>query len=148
MKLITYSIKNNKFYRNNQEIKESIIKDELGGDRFRKLKREKEIRVRSSIIKTESIPKENKPKKIKKDPNEKLYEKNKSLYKVDHTTYKTGLRIELWRKNTKYGYYNFVTYLETDSEEEIKEKIILDIKEQSKKEKEKKNKSLISDDDI
>lgn len=157
MKLITYSIKDNKYYRNNEEVEPSILKEELGGDRFRKLRRNKEIRVQSSKItikeiikkdkpkKEKKVKKEPKPKKIKKNSDERLFEINKDLYKIDHTTYnKAGPKIELWRKNIRYGYYNFVAYLESD--EDFKERVIQDIKDQAKKEKAKRN--IITDDDI
>lgn len=37
-------------------------------------------------------------------------------YKVEINYYKSGKKIELWRKNLKYGYYNFVCYLEKESD--------------------------------
>jgi hypothetical protein len=37
-------------------------------------------------------------------------------YKVEVNYYKSGKKIELWRKNARYGYYNFVCYLEKESD--------------------------------
>lgn len=79
---------------------------------------------------------------------EKLYQSNKSNYKVDHTVYKSGPKIELWRKNKKYGYYNFAAYLNDETEETLRKAIINDIYTQEKIAKAKKNKDVIQDDDI
>lgn len=137
MKLITYTLSNGAYYRDNQEITEDQIRTELSSDQFRKLKREKEIRVRNKgqvII----------PKKEKKSKDDKLFEKYNQDYKLDIGKYRTGDRLEVWRKNKKYGYYNFVAYIE--SEDEFKETVIKDIKEQSSKDKVKKSSSIIDED--
>lgn len=39
-------------------------------------------------------------------------------YKVEVNFYKSGKKIELWRRNSKYGYFNFVCYLENESDAE------------------------------
>lgn len=56
-----------------------------------------------------------------------MYEKKKDIYKVEEYDYMGKHKIELWRKNIKKGFYNFVTYLDINSEEVIKEAIIKDI---------------------
>lgn len=85
-----------------------------------------------------------------KAQNDKLLAKNKDDYKVDICSYKTGEKIELWRKNKKYGYYNFATYLENTNEDTVNNAIIADVKEQEKIQKTKKSKKSeqTSDDEI
>ena len=67
-----------------------------------------------------------------------LYEKNKDKYKVETHTYPSGTKIELWKKNKRYGYYNFIDYIPTTVEEDIKNKIIEDILKGDKNEKSKR----------
>lgn len=137
MKLITYKIKKGAYYRENTEINEDQIKAELSPDQFRKLKREKEIRIRN---KGQIILE----KKEKKNKDDKLFEKHKENYRLEVGKYRTGDRLEIWRKNKKYGYYNFVSYI--TSEDEFKDTVIKDIKEQSSKEKSKKVSTIIDED--
>ena len=37
-------------------------------------------------------------------------------YKIEINYYKSGKKIELWKKNEKYGYFNFMCYLEKESD--------------------------------
>lgn len=61
----------------------------------------------------------------KKD--ERLYNENKNKYKIEYNKYNIGNKIELVKKN-KYGYYNFVSYLDSDEESCIEQAILQDIK--------------------
>lgn len=56
-----------------------------------------------------------------------IYEKNKDNYKIEQHTYSKEIRIELWRKNKKKGFYNFVKYLDNNDEETIKLEIVKDV---------------------
>lgn len=81
----------------------------------------------------------------------KLLTKNKPDYKTETCTYNSGgVKFELWRKNKKYGYYNFATYLSNLDEETVNAAIIADVKEQEKIQKSKKSKRSEenSDDEI
>ena len=58
----------------------------------------------------------------------KLLNKVKSLYKVEKGYQKGKKRLVLWRRNERYGYYNFVTYF--DNESDLDELIVKDQKNQ------------------
>ena len=73
-------------------------------------------------------------KKISQKRLNTLYEQRKSNYKVEINTYPSGIKIELWKKNKRYGYFNFIDYLSDDKEETIKEKIIENILKEVNKE--------------
>ena len=49
-----------------------------------------------------------------------IYEKKKHLYKVEEHDYKSGHKIELWKKNIKKGFYNCIKNLENNNLETIK----------------------------
>ena len=61
-----------------------------------------------------------------------LYEKKKCSYKVETHDYPTGTKIELWKKNKRYGYFNFIDYLKDNNEETIKQAILEDIQKGDK----------------
>lgn len=82
--------------------------------------------------------KQEKIKKQRKSKEEKLLDKYKDDYRVETCKYKTGEKTELWRKNKRYGYYNFVSYLDSCDEEIVNKAIIDDVNNQAKLAKEKK----------
>lgn len=112
--MIEYTYKRNKIYKNNIEISIEQAKKELGNWRFKKLETTKRCRMRD---------------KIKKQSNaiDKLYEANKQYYHIEEHNNK----IELWRYNTKYGYCNFVKYLESRDEKLLKYVIAEDVRNNS-----------------
>ena len=65
--------------------------------------------------------------KISQKKLDNLYEKKKCEYKVETHDYPTGTKIELWKKNKRYGYFNFICYLKDNSEETIKQTILENI---------------------
>lgn len=55
--------------------------------------------------------------------------KYSKMYRVEKPLYNgKRIKIELWRKNKNYGYYNFVCYLNTEEPTEINNAILTDIK--------------------
>lgn len=110
---IQYKIEGNKIFKNDIEISKKQAKAELKSYQLKKLKDNKEVRKRVEDIT---------PKKSK---DEKLLEKYRKDYKVEEHMYSSGIRLELWRKNPRYGYYNFIAYLEDATQETI-DKIILE----------------------
>lgn len=163
--MIDYTFVNQKYYRDNQEITKEQAIQELGAKvRYNWLIKTGRCSIRESTFKkvmgnidtvndTVKLPKGRKivDKKLDKQQKEleKLYQQNKDDYRIEHTTYaKLGPKIELWRKNKKYGYYNFATYLVDESEETIKNAIVTDIQNQAQLVKTKKNKQVTEDDDV
>ena len=128
-----------------KEIKIISIKEaeqELPEWHFKQLVLKKQIGIRE-------LPK----KKIKKEivikpkvlPDDKLFEKHKSEYKMSMEPYHGKMKLGISRYNKRYGYWNFISYIE--SEEDFKQVVINDIKQQDKVAKQKKNK-IVEDDDI
>lgn len=109
---IYYKLENNKILKDNIEIPKKQARLELKSYQLKKLKDNKEVRKRVEDI----TP--------KKSRDEKLLEKHRKDYKVEEHMYSSGIRLELWRKNPRYGYYNFIAYLEDATQETI-DKIIL-----------------------
>lgn len=74
---------------------------------------------------------------IKQKKDDALYAANKAKYRLEIGWYNhhTEQRLEIWRKNPK-GFYNMVAYI--NSEDEYKDRVIQDIKEQQKSKKQKK----------
>lgn len=143
MKLVTYSLKKGKYYRDNEGIEESEVKLDLSADQFRKLKREKEIRVRVSSIKNPNYEPKQKKKRVKLSKDDKLFEEYKSQYKITQEPYYGEKRNGISRLN-RNGYWNFISWL--DNEEEYKDKVIADIK--SQRGLKKPRKIQVEDDDI
>lgn len=144
MKTIGYDFKDNRYYQDGQEIDAIKVKQLLSSAQYNWLHKTGHVNVRKHKDQIEVV----KPTKHKQSPDERLYHKHKDEYKVEHTKYKNGaeIRIELWRKNKKYGYYNFAAYLQDGSEEEVYQAIIADVKNQEQLNKVKKNK--VVDDDL
>lgn len=145
MKLVQYKLIQNKYYRNETLITKAQAKEELRGQKFRELNRTGKCNVRQSSIPITIEPKEKKVRtKINKDL--KLLEQVRPDYKIELAKYKTGPRLELWRKNHKFGYFNFVAYLENDTKEYIDKIILKDAKNQKLEQKKKKGLIIIEDD--
>ena len=130
--MIHYTFDKLKYYKDNREIDFKQLKKELSKDRIEKLKTTGKCNIRkTSIAKGVKLSKNEKTILREQQLNEKLYQARKADYRVEYTTYpKSGRKIELWRKNKRYGYFNFVAYLVNDSEENIKNIVLKDIKEQ------------------
>lgn len=147
MGLLSFKYDDSRYYLNDSEIDETKAKNMLNSTQLKLLLKNGFIRIRSKNEVTKEPV-----KKIKLSADDKLFEKSKADYRVDHTKYKDGIRIELWRKNKKYGYYNFAAYLNSDSDIEFKEAVIKDVKEQNKIAQEKKQKKAtifdFSDNDL
>lgn len=77
------------------------------------------------IIHTDEIKNLNPSKKELKEA-----EKIKSLYKVEQFKSSKGLYYDLWRLNKRFGYYNFACHINGDSESDIIEGIIQDLRNQ------------------
>lgn len=147
MSLLSFKYDDSRYYLNDSEIDETKAKNMLNSTQLKLLLKNGFIRIRSKNEATKEPV-----KKIKLSADDKLFEKSKADYRVDHTKYKDEIRIELWRKNKKYGYYNFAAYLNSDSDIEFKEAVIKDVKEQNKIAQEKKQKKAtifdFSDNDL
>lgn len=150
MKLINYKFINSRFYRNDTEVTEELVKSELRKPVFEWLLKTGECRARD---KSDEKPIEKKEKQIKilevkpkVISDDKLFEKHKHDYKIEMAPYKGKLKLGIERKNKKYGYFNFVCYIE--SEDDFKQAVINDIKSQEKLAKDKKQPKEIIDDDI
>lgn len=155
MKLLHFILNDQKYYLDDVEIGEDTAKSILNEKQFKLLLKNKSINIRgNSNIDAKSLKIDSKQEEIKSTTklskaDLKLISKYKSDYKVEHTTYaKSGPKIEMWRKNKRYGYYNFAAYLDSDEQEVVDLAILNDIREQSRLASEKKKKSSIIDDDI
>ena len=146
---IEYKKDKNKYYKDNSPITLTKLKKELKNYQLKKLNENGFCNVR-----VETRPKE---KRKKETPEEKairldnaIYNKNINNYKIDYCTYKKGsfsqTRKELWRKNSRYGYFNFVCYVDNLDDSDIKDIIIADVKNQIQLAKSAK--APVSDDDI
>lgn len=120
-KTIHYTFINNNFYRENIKLDEKQVEKEIGHFRFLKLRREGKCNVRSNNIDSKDFTGQTLSKREQKLLNEK-----KNLYKTEIGNYKSGIKFELWRKS-KYGYYNFVEYIENLNEDTIETAILKDI---------------------
>lgn len=119
MKLITYRIVYGKYYKDSEEISEEQIKKDLPKYKYKELLENEQCKVRAKTNKNENS------QLSKKE--EKLLEKERNKYKVEYGHYRTKDTIELWKKNKKYGYYNFLQYLENNKKETIEKAILNDI---------------------
>ena len=77
---------------------------------------------------------------------DKLFNDNRVNYKMSKEPYKGTMKWGISRHNKKYGYWNFVCYLE--SEDDFKIKVIDDIKRQKGLMKNQKRQVEDVDDDI
>ena len=147
MKMITYERINNSYYKDKQLIDQLQVSLELPAYAFEKLQQSTICKVRQQTV--ETTYKANKKKynaeKRKQDKQKakdnKLLDKYKNLYITQFEPYKGSKRFALLRKNTKRGFYNFVTYLDDDTTQYINDQILIDIKKQLAL----KNKSNIDD---
>lgn len=150
---IHYTFVESNFYKENKKVSEDLVKHELNNNQFRWLLKTGKCNIYSKnieIIKTEDKPlKQPKPIKIKpKVPDDKLYEMHKFEYRIVKMPYKHTIKLGVERHN-KRGYYNFVTYLE--SEDNYRDAVIQDIKDQltlqQYKKLARKNEFMIGDED-
>lgn len=127
MSLVKFVYQNKKYYKENKELSAIETEKELGHYRFLKLKRlgKYSIRVENPAINSDNNV--NHIKSLKKKET-LILNKNKALYRVEEHVYKGILKIELWKKNLKYGYSNFITYLDNKDEDTINQAILKDIK--------------------
>lgn len=114
-----YRIIGNKYQKSGKNISLKQVKKDLTPQQFYRLKKTKLCKIR---IKDQEIEKNK-----KKSKDELLIQSNFNNYKLENGLHKGVKKLELWRKNTKFGYYNFVCYL--NSKEEINEAILKDIKQ-------------------
>ena len=144
---ITYALENNKILKGSKIITLEEARKELGYNRLHRLKITKQIRVNpNKLIKNKKLFKvADDPKPLTDD---ELFEKYRYDYIIRLLPYHKILKLCIERKNPKYGYYNFITYI--DSEDEFKDIVIKDIKirlnENSKIKK--KDQELLEDYDI
>lgn len=66
---------------------------------------------------------------------DKLYEKYKENYRVEIS--KRNNKVELWKKNKRYGYYNFIDYIKDNNIDSIKERVVKDIIKEKENEESK-----------
>ncbi|WP_300924541.1 hypothetical protein [uncultured Clostridium sp.] len=128
MIFIVYALNDNQVLRNNSKVMSiEEARDELGYQKFYRLKNQKIIRVNpNKLIKNKKLfYKETKPKELTDD---ELFEKYQDNYVLKKQSYHKTSKLSIERKNNKYGYYNFLTYI--DSEDQFKDIVIKDIKEQ------------------
>lgn len=118
MKLITYRIIYGKYYKDKQEITQEQAKKDLSTYKYKELILNEECKVRNKEENNSSLL-------TKKE--EKLLEKERNKYKVEYGHYRTKNTIELWKKNKKYDYYNFLQYLENDKKETVEKAILNDL---------------------
>ena len=126
MKLLHFKLDEDRYYLDDQEISKNKVIEQLNSTQFKILHEKGFINIRQQS----------------NNRNNKLLDKYKSLYKIEYD--KKG-RIELWRKNVRYGYFNCVCYLDNDSEETLNAAIIKDQEFISNK-KEQKSSVFIKDD--
>lgn len=125
---VVYEYKNGKYYKDKNEISEQQALNELVKYQYSKLKTNGICNVRLRDLDA--------PKSFNKD-NVKYYDiKEKSILKANRQLYKTeaskkynGEKFELWKKNKKYGYYNFICYIDNEDEDTINDAILKDIAE-------------------
>lgn len=116
--------------------------EELPDWHFKQLLQKKQIGIRE-------LPKKKVKKEIVVKPkltsDDKLFEKHKADYKMSMEPYHGKMKLGISRHNKRYGYWNFVSYIE--SEDDFKQVVLDDIKNQDKLSKQKKNK-IVEDNDI
>ena len=132
--IITYEIKNKKYFKDGTQITKKQVKLELTVQKFNRLVKNNicNVRVKDNTFKpevNEDRISPNKHTKLKlKRVNNADFARLKSTYKVDVTNHpKFGVRYELWHLNEYYGYYNFVKYLEDNLPSTIDNAILEDI---------------------
>lgn len=126
MKTVHYYYENNKFFREDTLLEESEVEKEIGHFRYLKLKREGKCNVRKNSIENSNLCKLWGDAYSKADL--KIIRDNRSSYKTYTRQTSKGIKHELWRKNKKYGYYNFISYIENLDEQTIYKYILNDIK--------------------
>lgn len=149
MKLIHYTYVNSEYFREDEKISQQTARAELNNAQYNWLNKTGKCNVRPKAdgvkvtIEKFKVVKEPKQKVLSDD---KLFEKHGAEYKLSKEPYKGTMKWGVSRHNKKYGYWNFVTYLE--SEEDYKQAVIDDIKNQENIAKQKKQPKEIIDDDI
>lgn len=149
MKLIHYTYVNSEYFREDEKISQQTARTELNNAQYNWLNKTGKCNVRpktadvKATIEKFKIIREPKNKVL---PDDKLFEKHRAEYKIDKAPYKGTIKLGVERKNKKYGYWNFVSYI--DSEEDFKQVVINDIKNQENLAKQKKQPKDTIDDDI
>ena len=150
--MLIYEKLKNSYYKNKQKIDEAEIQLQLPSYAYNKLQETGICKIKES-----TVDKYYKQAKKQYDKKRRIVDKNKhrdsmllskykNLYKIGKELYKGEYKLALSRKNTHYGYYNFITYLDTDDIESIDNIILTDIKKQlNSNNKKTTNKSILDD---
>ena len=113
-----------------------LIKYEKIGSRYKKSGKDISIDLIKKELKKYQIDKLNKTNTCnvrlsdeKNSKNIKILEKIRKLYKIEVSCNKKRGKFEIWKKNIKYGYYNFITYTDTNDQDIIDSIILTDYNE-------------------
>ena len=122
MKILHFTFSDSRYYREGVEVTEFDVKKILNKAQYKHLVKTGKVNIRHADDSNKSSVV---PKRTRKSADEKLLAKVRKSYRVETVDYRTGPRVELWRKNPK-GFYNIVCYI--NSGDNVDELIIKDAK--------------------